>query len=157
MSKNNKEYIGSWLAEGSLLIGGYQHGKYSIRMNLSENSSCLMDVRIDTNKTDISEKFTKLIKLEGTWNVANGKIHTDVKPKSWIVTDHADYRKDNPFDDFVATYVFREVNGVLAHGEGYDDSMRLASTEDAGMSLMSKGECILLTCPKFSKFNNQTR
>jgi hypothetical protein len=150
-----KEHTGTWLAKGPLLMGGYQHGKYGIQMNLLENGSCQMDVRIDTNKTNLSEKLTNLIKLEGKWSVVDGKVQTVVNAKSWIVTDHASYRKEEKLDDFASTYVFRSANGVLAHGKSFDDSMDLKTTEDAGMRLMSKGRQIMLDCPKFSKFNTQ--
>lgn len=150
-----KEHTGTWLAEGPLLIGGYKHGRYGIQMNLLENGSCQMDVRIDTNKTSLSEKLTNLIRLEGKWSVVDGKVQTDVKAKSWIVTDHASYQKEEKLDDFVSTYVFRSANGVLAHGKSFDDRMDLRTTEDAGMKMMSEGLQIMLDCPKFGKLNTQ--
>ena len=110
-----------------------------------------MDARIDTNKTALSEKRSILIKLEGQWDIRDDKVHTDVKAKSWVNTDHAGYRREEPLDDFLAKYVFHRADGMLVHDDDFNDNMSLATTEDAGKTMLSKGVQIHLTCPKFRK------
>jgi len=147
-----KDSIGVWQAEGPLSAGGYSHGKYSSKMDLTEDGSCEMIFEINTNKTFMSSKGKTIVTLKGNWKISDENVHTDLKIQDWtFYRSDSEHRRIEEVDDFVKTYVFRRVDDSLVHGEDFDDNLSLQTTKDAGTTLMAEGIQIRLASPKYSK------
>jgi hypothetical protein len=143
-NESHKAYIGTWNATGHALCG-YQHGKYAIQLKIAPQGTGEMNVQLDLNKTTISEKLSDIIHLKGDWKVQDDLLQLDLKIRSWVVTDLADYRAEEEFDDFVTSITLKLENGLLIQ-DGFVPKINLGTTEEAreGMSMMAKGKGIIL-------------
>ena len=150
-TQSNHAAAGSWKANGAHVMG-YKQGKYSIALDLNSDGTCKMAVQFDLNKTAITDKFSDIIQLEGTWTGENGKVKLSLKVKDWVVTDLADYRKQESFDDFVTHYNFKIVGEQLTVDSFYKD-IKIGTTEEArDMDKMTvKGKGIILPNVEFLK------
>lgn len=150
--EENQYYVGSWVANGSHPIG-YSHGNYVIQLDLAANGTCKMNFKYDLNKTTMSEKFSYIVELEGTWNVKEGRIQPSMKIIKWVVTDLAGYRKEESFDDFVTDFDFKLAEGRMVPADRFDSNIKFGTTKDARdmLKMDSKGSGILLYNVEFTK------